>query len=282
MGWGETMSNLEGWKYYNHAAIPTTPPHITPNIAPVESGEIWKIKGALLARWTSDFDCEQETSFWYVIMDHPFDISCIKAKRRYEINKGIKNYTVRVIDLEQYKEEIFSVWAASLEGYSDNYRPNIHHDEFVKWISTINDHTFYAAFNNETNEIEGIALLSTGDEMKNFSALKTIPSCEKKGINAALVFGMLNDNADFLSGCGYICDGARNIYHQTNFQDYLEKYFCFRKAYCILNVKYKVWLGIIIQILYKFRKVLKKYDSKPFFHKINALLQLEEMRRGEE
>ena len=98
------MSIIEGWKYYNHAAIPTTPPHKAPNMEPVNNGEIWKIKGALLARWTSDFDCDSETSFWYVILDHPFNLSSIKAKRRYEINKGLKNYHVEVVDLEQCKE----------------------------------------------------------------------------------------------------------------------------------------------------------------------------------
>ena len=37
----------------------------------------------------------------------------------------------------------------------------------------------------------------------------------------------------------YICDGERNILHETSFQNYLEKYFGFRKAYCKLNLKYR-------------------------------------------
>ena len=73
---------INGWKYYNHAAIPTSPPHEDPDLTPVETGDIWKINGALLARWTSDFDTQEETNFWYVIIDHPFDISKLKSKRR--------------------------------------------------------------------------------------------------------------------------------------------------------------------------------------------------------
>ena len=172
------------------------------------------------------------------------------------------------------------MWAESLEGYADNYKPNISHDEFIKWISAIQNHKFYAAYNIESQMMEGIALLSNGEEMRNFSALKTVPSAEKKGINAALVYGMLQDNNEFLENGGYICDGARNIFHQTNFQDYLEKYFTFRKAYCILNVRYRWGFGFIIKVLYCFKNTLMKYDSKSIIHKINSILKLEEIRRG--
>ena len=36
---------VKGWKYYNHAAIPTTPPYETPNLEPIKNGDIWKIGG---------------------------------------------------------------------------------------------------------------------------------------------------------------------------------------------------------------------------------------------
>ena len=36
---------IEGWKYYNHAAIPTTAPHEMPDLRAVEKGDVWKIGG---------------------------------------------------------------------------------------------------------------------------------------------------------------------------------------------------------------------------------------------
>lgn len=36
---------IDGWKYYNHAAIPTTAPHEIPNISPITDGSIWKSGG---------------------------------------------------------------------------------------------------------------------------------------------------------------------------------------------------------------------------------------------
>lgn len=38
---------IDGWKYYNHAAIPTTAPHEIPDISPITDGSIWKIRGVL-------------------------------------------------------------------------------------------------------------------------------------------------------------------------------------------------------------------------------------------
>lgn len=90
---------MRNWKYYNHAALPTTPPHMAPDLSPIVSGDIWKLNGSpLFARWTTDFDCGYETNWWYIIKDQPFDINALKAKRRYEIKKGIKNFDAKTIE----------------------------------------------------------------------------------------------------------------------------------------------------------------------------------------
>ena len=79
---------------------------------------------------------------------------------------------------------------------------------------------------------------------------------------------------------GYICDGARSIQHETAFQDYLEKYFEFRKAYCVLHIVYKPSFSKVINASYPFRKVLKKMQSIRPVAKINSLLRMEEIKRS--
>ena len=44
-GKGDTAMNIDGWKYYNHAAIPTVAPHEPVNIQPVKNGTIWRMGG---------------------------------------------------------------------------------------------------------------------------------------------------------------------------------------------------------------------------------------------
>ena len=87
------LKEIEGWRYYNHAIIPTCAPHESVNMRPLENGSIWKVGRrkkdiAVFARWISDWDCVQKTDWWYVIKDDGFDITSLKSKRRYEINKG--------------------------------------------------------------------------------------------------------------------------------------------------------------------------------------------------
>lgn len=98
--------SLKDWKYYNHAIIPAVEPHEKPDLSCIKDRTIWKVGGIpFLARWTTDYDCGCETSWWYVIKDTPFNIATLKAKRRYEINKGKKNFEVRRINPSEYVED---------------------------------------------------------------------------------------------------------------------------------------------------------------------------------
>ena len=40
------MIKIEGWKYYNHAAIPVCEPHEQIDLCPIEDNSIWCIGGA--------------------------------------------------------------------------------------------------------------------------------------------------------------------------------------------------------------------------------------------
>ncbi len=73
-----------------------------------------------------------------------------------------------------------------------------------------------------------------------------------------MVARILEDNNDSLNKGFYINDGARSIRHETAFQDYLEKYFGFRKAYCKLHIAYRFPVNIAVKLLYPFRKKIKK------------------------
>jgi len=276
----EFLMSIEGWKYYNHAAIPTTAPHEQVDLMPIQDGSIWNIKGALLARWISDFDCEEETNWWYVIKDTVFDISSIKSKRRYEINKGNKNFEVVRINPCDYKQELYEVTIEAYKSWPERYRPSVAYEDFMKSIDDWKQKEIFGAFNKPEGRLCGYAFLSPYAKYIDFNILRVRPECEKDAINAAIVYQILEYNKEFLENGGYICDGSRSIRHETAFQDYLEKYFGFRKAYCHLHIKYKTIIGLIIKLLYPFRNVLSKVDNIGIVHSINALLKMEEIKRS--
>lgn len=275
---------MKNWRYYNHAAIPSTAPHEKPDMLPVDNGSIWKINGRtpLLARWTTDFDCGYETNWWYVIKDTPLDISELKAKRRYEINKGIKNFDVKKIEPDNYADELYNVQIAAYSAYPDKYRPSVNREEFISSVQHWDSFVCIGAFDRESRMLCGYSLLSEESETYvDFKVMRTNPECEKNGINAALVEGVLRYFNEFLTQGGYICDGARSINHETAFQDYLEKYFGFRKAYCKLHITYNPRLKWVVHLIYPIRRFFLQMDGIGILHSINAVLKMEEIQRNE-
>lgn len=233
-------------------------PHEAQHIERVE----WK-KHSFVARWMEAFDCEEATQYWYCIKDTSFDLTEIKAKLRYEINKGNKNYYVKTIDPKRYADEMYDVYYESLEGY-DN--PVVETKEnfgrrIVSW-SANEALILFGVFEKESDRLCGYSDVYDRKPYLPISSLKTRVSCEKTNVNFALVYGILEYfREDLENGC-YLSDGARNVYHETNFQSWLERYFGFRKAYCRLAVKFRFPLRVIVKILFPFRAGIRKLSSK--------------------
>ncbi len=266
--------------------IPDLPPSEEPDLTSIKDKTIWKSQSdqkPLMVRWTSDFDCEKETDFWYVIKDDEYDISKLKAKRRYEITKARKSFEVRRINPSEFAEELYEIQIAAFSAYPEKYRPNVEHEVFIDGLGKWNGLCFGAFLKDAENEMTsvlcGYSYLTIQDRCINFSVQKTKPEYESQGVNAALVDGMLQHFGKQLSGGYYICDGSRSISHETAFQDYLEKYFGFRKSYCRLRIAWRPGLGWIIKLLYLFRKMLKQFDDIGIVHLANAVLTMEEIRR---
>lgn len=282
---GDSM-NIDGWRYYNHAAVPKCAPHEKPNLKPIEDGSIWKMDGKpFFATWTEDYDCEEATEWWYCILDKPFDISAIKAGRRYKINKGNKLFEVKEIEPLEYKSELLKVQIAAFSAYPEKYRPVVNEDEFYlsleKYSEEIkkNECIFYGAFYRETGELCGYHTVNIESGVSNCNVFKSNPEYEKYQINAALVYKWVSDAEDLINSGGYCANGTRSINHETAFQDYLEYYFGFRKAYCKLRMKYNPLVKPLIAIARAFKLLLVKRDDIGLVHKVNAMLKMDEISK---
>lgn len=274
---------IKNWRYYNRALLPTIAPHEDVDISAIKDKSIWKHdKKPLLARWTSDFDCGFETNWWYIIKDKPFDISELKAKRRYEINKALKYFEVKKIDPSEFKDDIYNVLVEAYSAYPAKYRPSVNKESLYCGLSNsmnTNGRVTYGAFFKESGQLCGYAYIVVKGKYISFPMQKTIPEFEKYNVNAALVNGILHDCEELLKNGSYICDGERSISHETRFQDYLEKYFSFRKAYCKLHIEYNPRINWLLKLLFPFRKIMKKFDFVGFVHHINSVLKMEELKR---
>lgn len=268
---------MSDWKYYNNALIPNCAPNEAPNTNQLKE-EFKKNKKALFARWITNWDCKRETNWWYVIKDDAFDINKLKSKRRYEINKGIKNFQTKVINPKEYIKELFDIQNKAWETYPEKYRPKMLYNIFEENIIKNQENSIYfGAFKD--NKLKGFAVLDIKNNYVDFVQLKVIPNLEKEGINFAIIYGILNYYSNYFENNFYISDGSKAIFHETNFQEYLEKYFLFRKAYCILHMKYVWYVKPIIYLLYPFRNLMRNSENR-MLYKIYAILKMEECNRN--
>lgn len=277
--------NVEQWFYYEHALLPKTAPHEDAHFLDIMN--TWSKKNwggvPLIARWTTDFDCKKETEWWYVIKDDEFDIQALKSKRRYEILRGDKMFDSKTFCAFDYREEYYQVDIEAYKDYPEKYRPIVNKEllfRSLKKNKSEPNKVFYGAFLKETNELCGYLLINVFDSHIVLAKQKVKPQYEKNGINAFLVHSVLIDYKDRLGHGFYICDGERSIVHETRFQDYLEKYFGFRKAYCKLNICVNPTIRPFVNIIYMCRKVLFRLDSIGVVHKVNGIMKMVEISKS--
>lgn len=276
---------MERWRYYNHAVIPTSAPHEIVDTTDIKNGSVWKqYPHALLARWITDWDCGYETNWWYEICDKAFDISAIKSDKRYKINKGLKNFCVQIINPSEYVEALFDVHTKANRSYPEKNRILFSYEEYCKTVKKWERNPkikIYAAFYKETNELCGFIVGTFYESYFELTSQKADPEYEKYQINAAMVYTFLVDNATLIDKGIYCNDGARSINHETNFQDYLERYFGFRKAYCRLHVEYRSYVKTLVNCVYIFRHFFYRLDRFKTLHAFVAILKQEELLRSE-
>ena len=273
------------WEYYNHALVPTLPPHIDPDISWMKDSDRWKEyaggKMPLFARWVSDFDCSEETEWWCIIKDTPFDIMSLKSNRRSLITRGLKRVDVKVIIPADYAEQMSNILVKEWKYYDDSYEEGNDRqkltDDFKKLtMKNLGNAEYLGAFLKDTDTMIGYASYNLFDDWIEYSVVKTDPEYLNTQVNAALAyFGV---ERYMRPGIKYIHGGWRTMIHESNYQEYLMKNFGFRKAYCKLHIEYRPLMQIAVNVLYPLRGMIKKVKNK-WIYTVWCALQQEEIRR---
>lgn len=273
------------WEYYNHALVPTLPPHIDPDISWMKDSDRWKEyaggKMPLFARWVSDFDCSEETEWWCIIKDTPFDIMSLKSNRRSLITRGLKRVDVKVIIPADYAEQMSNILVKEWKYYDDSYeevndRQKLTDDFKKLTMKNLGNAEYLGAFLKDTDTMIGYAIYNLFDDWIEYSVVKTDPEYLNTQVNAALAyFGV---ERYMRPGIKYIHGGWRTMIHESNYQEYLMKNFGFRKAYCKLHIQYRPLMQIAVNVLYPLRGMIKKVKNK-WIYTVWCALQQEEIRR---
>lgn len=268
------------WRKYNYAVIPTISPHKLNFMIPKHKiKNILRDNRAILARYTTEFDRIEPTEFWYCICDEYKSIDLRNSKQRYEVRKAKKYFYCEFVKASENIDELFFVTEKAYSSYPVEYRPLLEKTKFEKQCKEWDDSSgkLLVAKDLKTHKIAGYAYIAHHDEYVTLAIQKVIPDMERFAINAILVECVLYEYLFVNKGkWRYVNDGARNIIHETNFQNYLIKYFDFHRAYCVLHIQYSYLTKYIIFILFPFRNLIKKIKLR----KVYALLKQEEWHRS--
>lgn len=261
---------IEQYRYYKGAWIFANDPHKESRLSDVEISQLLK-KGGMMIRNAYDFDCNEETSFWYVIKDSFGGMEELSSKMRNQVKKCFKTMRIEKISAEYLIANGYKVFVEA----SDSYRIKAvlpTKDEFVVRIKNAVENEYWGVIDIETENLVAFSMNAVTKESCEYRTMKAIPKFQKLYAYYGLIYEM---NKYYLEErkVKYVNDGARSITNHSNIQTFLIDKFNFRKAYCHLDIKYKWWLGIAIKCLYPFRK---------FFpvRRVKALLDMDAMVRG--
>ena len=269
---------IQGWRCYNSAAIPTTPPHEAPNLQPVESGEIWKLDGApYLVRYTTDFDCGYDTGWWWIIKEAPYDVDALSPSSRKHIKQALKKCYVKKINPENYQDALWNIFDSAYARYKNTSNAQ-NKNAFKSGLKSTNGVDYWAGFDCETNLMIGYMTCVEHDTYVITQTAKFNPLYMNRGVSAAIYHNVLQHYLNEKKK-NYVCGGERAIYHITNTQDYKIQKFGYRKAYCKLNLLYRRPIKFLVNLLMPFRKALYRAGSVGFISKINGILRMEEICR---
>ena len=241
-----------------------------------------KESGAMLARWATDFDCKNQTEWWYCLCDEYKTLQQLTRKQRYRITQGLKNCTITPIpqnEIENYADDIVRIAKESFADYPKQYRPKIEKKSFISNITKKQNITLFLCTLKETQQIIGFAYGRQTGDIVYLEQVKIPTVYLPSNANAALAYTI----------CGYflkekkakaVVDGQRNIRHQTNYQKFLVQFIGFRFAYCKLNLLYSLKMSIAIHLLYPIRNFIKTIGKiSPLFYNIYCILYQEQLHR---
>lgn len=269
---------MNNWQKYNLGLI-FKPPHIE------VKDDIEKIKsfvsilhGVLFARWTSDFDCKQETEFWYIICDTFTEIEDLSKNTRKLVRRGLKRTYIKKVDVNYIINYAYPVYIAAFNKYQGHVKPKSYKNfknEYSKY--TDSSWEFWAVFDEQTNFLIAFSRNQVVDGMCELCTTKFHPYFLSKCYPSEALFHVMNKYYLKEKGLKYVNDGARSISHETNIQSFLVDKFKFRKAYCELHLEYTFLLKLFLNIVTPFERI---FDFIPLnlFKKVSILIKQEKIR----
>lgn len=228
-------------------------------------------RGGYLIRNIYNWDKPEPGSFWYIVKDKFEGFDELPAKVRNQVRKALKTYEYRIVSKEWMRENGLILFNKSRERFGGK-ELQINETEWDEKIG-LEHAEFWVGFDCESGIPATFAINQVFDDYSSYAIMGISPDFPNSTYPMyGLIFEM---NRYYLEGCRvkFVTDGARTISGHSNIQSFLEEKFKFRKAYCDLQLVYRPAFGLLIKLLFPFKKLIKEKS-------ITALLNQEAMARN--
>jgi len=261
-----------GYSLYKGAWIWKEDPRLEVELEKPECKELLE-KGGYLVRNVFDFDCEEQTSVWYVIKESFNGIQDVPSKYRSCIRKALDVFEIKKISKQFLMENGYEIYKKAIENYRVKAIP-LEYWDYQTMIRQFDDtYDFWGCIHKESGNLAAYAINHVVGNTVDYQTMKFHPDYLAKLHSS---YGLIYEMNRYYLGemnISFVNDGARSLTNHSEFQPFLMQKFKFRKAYCKLNVVYKPWLRVIVCTLFPFRKWIR-------INRVSAILNLEAMRRN--
>lgn len=261
---------IDSYKLYKQAWIFSKDSHLESELHQSVVNSLLGL-GGVIVRNTYNFDCLEETSFWYVIKDTFGGMEELSSKMRNQIKRCFRSMRVERISRDFLLNNGYEVFVRAAESYAIKLQPPTR-EEFAARIRNAAENEYWGVIDIETENLVAFSMNFVSDESCEYRTMKAIPEYQKRYAYYGLIYEMNRYYLDEQK-LKYVNDGARSITGHSNIQPFLIDKFKFRKAYCHIKVHYKWWFGLLVKILYPFRKLILN-------RKVKAILDMETMARN--
>ncbi|MAD54765.1 hypothetical protein [Idiomarina sp. UBA3992] len=265
------------WKESQGALLPILQTKSFKGLSFEEAQETLNDTGAYLIRWEVNFDEVRFSPWWSIINDSNCDIESLSAKTRAKVRKGYKNYVAEIVPRDVICSECYPVYTSAFDRY-DTHEYIMGRDEFENAINNLPQETeFWVVRDRETGEPVAFSENYVSDNVCAYITTWYTPASLKKYSSYFLIQKMTSHYLG-RNDIDYVSNGTRNISHDTNAHELLERRFNFRKAYSELNIVYSPLLKILIKVSFPMRKLIERIPLSSF-KKASVLLAQEEIKR---
>ena len=251
------MFSENDFEIYRHAWRYASAPDEEPQLSDSQC-KILLRKGGLLVRNTFDFDCKEETDFWYVIKDSFGGMEELSSNERNKLRRSFQVFDFKLVDNELLKAKAYPIIRSTFDDYHVADRA-MNEDVFNTYLDYCakNGFDYWGAFDKVTQELVGFCAVNVWKKSCEYGLIGFLPKYKREA--SYPYYGLFYKMTEYYlqeKGFDYVVDGARSITEHSNVQKFLEQNLKFRKAYCKLKIRYKWWFGIIVRVLLPFRKLI--------------------------